>query len=95
MRFNPLLDVKVEIGYRGHAVTGVAHRRPSGMFSASVEVRDLQHRRGGVFFERDFQDEFPHADSAIDAALREGHQVIEARLDTLEEEAKSKLTEAV
>ena len=80
MRFNPLLDVLVEV---------------SGMFSASVEVRVLQHRRGGVFFEREFRDEFLDADAAIETAVREGHQVIEARLDSLEEEVRSKLTEAV
>ncbi|HKU71488.1 MAG TPA: hypothetical protein VJQ51_11675 [Burkholderiales bacterium] len=95
MRFNPLLDVVVEVGYRGHAVRSVAHRRPSGMFSPSVAVRDLRHRHGGVFFEREFREEFPDADAAIDSALREGHRVVEARLDSLEEVVKSKLMEAV
>jgi len=95
VRFNPLLDVLVEGGYRGHLVRSVAHRRPGGMFSASVQVSDPRHRNGSVIFERDYPDEYPVADAAVDRATREGCRIVEARLDSLEEEIRSKLTEAV
>lgn len=87
MRFNPLLDVLVEVGYRGHSMRCVARRRPGGTFSASLEVREGDYRAGNVLFDGDVPHWFVDADSALDRAMREGRRLIEDRLNAAAVEA--------
>jgi hypothetical protein len=96
MLFNPLVDVLVETGYLGYSLRCIAHRQPGGTFTASLLVREGDARTGSILREGGVPHWFSHADAAIDRAMREGHRVVEERLDSLKaRESKLKSSRAI
>lgn len=77
MRFNPLSDPFVKVGYLGYCMLGVALRQPDGRYQPCLEVRDERER---LIYERRFPDTYPDADGALRRATGKGHQVIEDHL---------------
>ena len=80
LQSNPSFDPFIEIGYRGYAIRGTAHRQYQDLFLPSVEVRCRLQENEGAYFECTTLYEFANADRALEWTLMKGRSMVDSFL---------------
>ena len=83
MRFDPMFDPFVEVGYLGYALRCIAHRQSDGTYKPSLHVRYFRDASRPLLFEHTFSEGYFDADSALKRAMGKGHQVVEGLLEAM------------